>query len=278
MIKTPFLARLPVRMLLILYSITVVFPLIWTVYTSFKTTNEFYENPWSLPQQINFDNYINAFTKAKIGAYFMNSIAVSLGALVLCNLLAFAAAYVIARHSSPVTRWIRRLYMSSLFFPAGFGLIPTFLLLNSLHLLDNRFGLALVYAAGSIPFTAFLLVGFIASISKEYEEAAEIDGCSPYGIMFRIIFPMTRSGLITVTIFNFMGYWNEFISALSFVSTESKRTLTLGLVYLMEIQRYSTDWGALFAGLVIVMLPTALIYAFLQRKITTGINLGGLKG
>jgi len=165
-----------------------------------------------------------------------------------------------------------------LFFPVTFKIVPLFMLLNDIHLLDSLFGLIIVYAASSIPFSVFLLGGFLASIPKDYEEAAMMDGCGRFGILFRIIAPMATSGLVTVLIFNFMSYWNEYIMALSFITTESKRTITLGISYLMEVERYSTDWGALFAGLVIVMIPTMLLYAVLQKKITSGLNMGGLKG
>jgi len=276
--KKGFLSTLPTRIVLVLYSFVVLYPLVWTIYTSFKTTNEFYANPWALPKQISFDNFAKAFQEANIGHYFFNSAFVAVIALAICNTFAFAAAYAIARYTFPFSKWIKRLYMSALFFPAAFSIVPLFMLLNKLHLLDSQLGLSVAYAAASIPFTIYLLTGFLVTISKEYEEAAMMDGCSSFGILFRIIAPMARSGIITITIFNFMGFWNEYIMALSFISTESKRTLTLGLAYLMEVQRYSTDWGALFAGLVTVMIPSMVLYAVLQRKITSGINMGGLKG
>lgn len=273
-----FLTLLPTRILLFLYSVVVLFPLIWTFYTSFKTTNEFYDNPWTLPKQITFDNYIKAFQDANIGQYFFNSVYVAVIALILCNTFAFAASYALVRYKFFFSKVIKRVYMSALFFPAAFSIVPLFMLLNEINLLDSLFGLSIAYAASSIPFTIYLLSGFLVTISREYEEAAMIDGCSQFGILFRIIAPMARSGIITITIFNFMGFWNEYIMALSFISTESKRTLTLGLAYLMEVQRFATDWGALFAGLVTVMIPTLILYTLLQRKITSGISMGGLKG
>mgnify|MGYP001194408761 CR=1 FL=1 len=276
--KSKFLANLPTRIILLLYSVIVLFPLIWTIYTSFKTTTEFYANPWSLPKQISFENYRNAFNEANIGAYFGNSLIVTVLALIICNTFAFMAAYVIARYHFPFSKLLKRMYMAALFFPVAFVVVPLFMLLNQIHLLDSLFGLSIAYAAHSIPFTIYLLTGFLATIPHEYEEAGMIDGCSRFGILFRIIAPMAVPGIVTITIFNFMAYWNEYIMALSFISSENKRPLTLGLAYLMEVQRFSTDWGALFAGLVIVMVPTMVLYAILQRKITSGISIGGIKG
>lgn len=276
--KSGFGSTLLSRIVLILYSLVVLYPLFWTLMTSFKTTTEFYDSPWSLPSSFSFENYINALEKANLGAYFFNSILVTGLALILCNGFSYAAAYVLARFNFPFRKALQKLYMSALFIPVAFCIVPLFLLLNQMNLLDSIPGLSLAYAASSIPFTIYLLVGFLITIPKEYEEAAAIDGCSSFTTMVRVIMPMTKPGIITITIFNFMAFWNEYVMALSFITTESKRTLTLGLSYLMEIQRFSTDWGALFAGLVMVMLPTLLMYALLQRKITAGLNMGGIKG
>ncbi|WP_106766924.1 carbohydrate ABC transporter permease [Paenibacillus faecalis] len=273
-----FASNLLTRIVLLIYSLIVLYPLFWTLMTSFKTTTEFYDNPWSLPSSLSWENYINALDKANLGAYFFNSILVTAIALVVCNGLSFAAAYVIARFQFPFRKWLQKLYMGSLFIPVAFSIIPLFILLNNMNLLDSLIGLSLAYAASAIPFTIYLLIGFLITIPKEYEEAAAIDGCSNFKTMIQVILPMAKSGMITITIFNFMAFWNEYVMALSFITTETKRTLTLGLAYLMEIQRFSTDWGALFAGLVLVMLPTMLMYALLQRKITAGLNMGGIKG
>ena len=266
-----------VRAVLMIYSAIVVVPFIWTIYTSFKTAREFYANPWALPRQIQFSNYMNAFKKAKMGDYFLNSVIITALTLLVGTVLSIATAYVIARFKNRYTKFLKNLFMAAFLIPGIFGLIPLFLLMNTLHLLDNRFGLVLVYSTGTLAFSIFVMVGFFSSISKEYEESAYIDGCTYYGILFRIIVPMGKSAIITVTIFNFLGIWNEFIYALTFITSDFKRTLPVGLANLMEIQRYATDWGALFAGLVIVMIPTLLFYIIFQKKITSGLNTGGLK-
>lgn len=270
--------RILTTLLLALYTIVVVYPLVWTVYSSFKTTEEFYASPFALPQGLSMDNYVNALARSRMAEYFVNSVVVTVLALILCNAAGFAAAYVMTRYRFRFLAVIKRFYIAGLFFPAAFSIVPLFMLLNQMHLLDSITGLSIVYAVSAIPFTIYLLSGFLASIPKDYEESATIDGCSLFGVLIRIIAPMAKPGIITITIFNVMGFWNEYIYALSFISSEGKRTLTLGLAYLMEVQRYATDWGALFAGLVLVMVPTLLIYALLQNRITAGLNMGGLKG
>ncbi|MBN3525606.1 carbohydrate ABC transporter permease [Paenibacillus apiarius] len=205
-----FMGNLPIRILLLLYSVVVLYPLFWTITTSFKTTEEFYENPWSLPSTISFTNYVSAFEKASIGHYFMNSVFVPVVPVTLCVLVSFMGAYAIARAKSKAMRWLRNVYMSSLFIPSAFMIVSLFLLLGKIHLLDSLWGLAIVYVSVHIPYTIFLLIGFMSSIPREYEEADSIDGCSNTKILFQIIGPMAKSSLVTVIIFNFMGAaWNE---------------------------------------------------------------------
>lgn len=270
--------HLPTRLALILYSVCVIYPLLWTVLASFKSSAAFYDNPFSLPTTLNWDNYVHAFEKASLGRYFANSLIVTATSVAAGNLLSYMAAFALARYRFIGASWLKRMYLSALFIPAAVGIVPAFMLLNSLHLLDSRTGLILMYTASALPFTIYLLIGFLGNIPKEYEEAAMIDGCGYFRILFRIIAPMTQPALITVTIFNFMAFWNEYLMAVSFLSSENKRTLTLGLAYLMEVQRYATDWGALFAGLVVVMLPTLLLYGVIQNRLAGGIALGGIKG
>lgn len=269
---------IPIRIVLYLYSMIVIFPLVWTVYTSFKENKEFYDNPWSLPKGLNFVNYANAFEKAKMGDYFLNSIVVTIASIVLIVIFSLVSAYAIARFKNSYTVFLHNLYMAGLFVPAVLGLVPLFLLLNKISLLDKLSGLTLVYVGYSLSFSIYVLVGFLKSIAKEYEEAAYIDGCSYMGTLVKIIAPMAKPAIITIVVFNFLSLWNEYIFALVIVVSDAKRTLPVGLAYLMETQRYSTDWGALFAGLVIVMVPTLICYCFLQKKIMAGLNMGGLKG
>lgn len=266
------------RIVLIAYSIIVVFPLIWTIYTSFKTNSEFYDNPWSLPKHLNLINYVNAFQRAKMGDYFMNSIIITIVSIFFIVVLSVATAYIIVRFKSPYTKFLNAAYTGGLFVPSILTLIPLFLMLNNIHLLNTYTGLILVYIAYSLSFSIYTLIGFFKSIPKDYEEAALIDGCSYFGILFRIIFPLAKPAVITITIFNFLSLWNEYMFASIIMSSESKMTLPIGLENIMEVQRYATDWGALFAGLVIVMVPTMLVYALLQKKITGGLTVGGLKG
>lgn len=267
-----------VRIVLYLYAVIVLFPMIWTVYTSFKSSTEFYDNPWSLPKQWNFTNYISAFKKANMGTYFFNSIIITTLSLLLIIVVSLLAAYAIARFDTKVTGFLNNLFMGGLFVPSTLILIPLFLLLNQFRLLDQYGGLIVVYVAFSLSFSIYVMVGFLKSIPKDYEEAAYLDGCSYFGALIRVMVPMAKPAVVTVAIFNFISLWNEYIFALVIISSDFKKTLPVGLANLSQVQKYSTDWGTLFAGLVIVMVPTVVFYALLQKKLIAGLNVGGLKG
>lgn len=272
------LSKLGLKCIVWSYTLIVLFPIIWTIYTSFKTNKEFYKNPWYLPEGLHFQNYINAFVKANMASYFLNSIFVTLLALGICITFSILTAYAIARCNFKYKQVLHSFYLMGLFLPMIFGIIPLFMLLNKLHLLNSLIGLSIVYGTSAFPFAIYILVGFLVTVPKDYEEAATIDGCSQFKTLVHIIIPIIKPAIITVLVFQFIWFWNEYIQALTFITSENRRTLPVGLVNLMEQQRYSTDWGALFAGLVLVMIPTMIVYGILQKRITDGVSIGGLKG
>lgn len=266
------------RVVLIFTTLLVVLPILWVLYTSLKTSAEFLTSPWSLPQSLQWDNYYRAFVKANMGDFFKNSIFITAGAMALLLAVIIPASYALSRFKFKMSKAILMLFMAGLFINATYIVVPIFLLLKDMKMLDNHLALIVVYAATTLPFNIYLLTGFMKGIPGDYEEAAQIDGCGYWGTLFRIIIPMSKPGIITIVMFAFMSYWNEYVLALTLIQTESKRTLSVGLKNLMEIQKYATDWGAMFAGLAIVMLPTMIFYALVQKKLTSGLSLGGLKG
>lgn len=266
------------RCVLIIFALIVIIPIVWVIYTSFKTSAEFLTSPWSLPSELQWQNYYNAFVKASMGDYFINSIGISIVAMTLMLAIIIPASYALSRFNFKMSKFITGLFMAGLFINSSYIVVPIFLLLKDINALDNRFVLAIIYACTGLPFNIYLLTGFMKGIAKDYEEAAHIDGCGYWGTLFKVVLPMSKPGLVTIIMFAFMGYWNEYMLALTLIQTESKRTLSVGLKNLMEIQKYATDWGAMFAGLVIVMLPTMIFYTLVQKRLTSGLSLGGLKG
>lgn len=273
-----FMGKTLLRLLLIIQTIAVIYPLLWNVLASFKTNAEVMENPWKIPKGIEWINYVHAFTSARIGNYMFNSVLVVIFSMTILLVAAVPSAYVLGRMQFRGRSFFNNFYIAGLFIGGVYVIVPLFILMNSLHMLDSRFWLSAVYATGSLPFSIFLLTSFMKSIPHDYEEAAMIDGCGYFSTMLRIIVPMARPGIITLIVFSFFDFWNEYVMAMTFISDDAKKTIPVGLSNLMQIQQYATDWGSLFAGLVIVLAPTILVYVLLQKKLTAGMMLGGVKG
>ena len=161
---------------------------------------------------------------------------------------------------------------------ATYIMIPLFLQMNKLNLLNSLTALGVLYATMQFPFAIFLLTGFLRSIPRDYEEAAMIDGCGPFRILTSIIIPMCKPGIVTVCMISAMAAWNEYPVALVMVTDPTKATLPVGLANLYEIQRYATDWGALFAALVLALIPTVILFIVGQKQLVQGLSVGGVKG
>lgn len=266
------------RIFLILVTVFMLFPLVWNVYSSFKTNTEFLTNPFSLPSGFAWDNYARAFQKSNLLSNFGNSVyvvAVSLVVLVLCVI---PCAYCLSRFRFPGSRLMLGLYMAAIFIQATYIMIPLFLQINQLGWLNKLTPLAVLYAVMQFPFSIFLLSGFMRSIPHDFEEAAMIDGCNYFGILRNVIVPMARPGIVTVCMLSAMAAWNEYPVALVLITDPKKQTLPVGLANLYEVQRYATDWGALFAALVMVLVPTILLFIVGQKYLMQGISVGGVKG
>lgn len=282
------LSKAGIYLVLIILAVSIVVPVAWVFLASIKENSEFYGNPWSLPKGIYFQNFIDAFEKAKMGDYFFNSITVTALALVILLVIALPAAYCLARYKFFGSKLLNIMFMGGLFINVNYIVVPIFLMfvdadkflkshMGMAVFLNNIPVLALVYAATALPFTIYLLSGYFVTIPKDYEEAAFIDGSGYFNTMLRIMLPMAKPSIITVILFNFLSFWNEYIISMTLLTKEAK-TLPVGLMQLMQAQKAAANYGQLYAGLVIVMLPTLLLYILVQKKLTQGMSLGGLKG
>lgn len=267
-----------IRVILIIASVLVVYPIFWAFATSFKTNKEFLTSPWTLPSGLNWQNYVNAIVKGHMGSYFINSILITAVSIILLFALTVPAAYALSRHKFRFNKMITLIFMGGLFVSGSYTVVPLFLMMNKVHLLNNRLIVALLYSVTTLPFNIYLLSGYFKGLSYEYEAAAAIDGCGYFRTLYSVMAPLAKPGMVTVLMFAFMSYWNEYILAFTMIRDDTKKTLSVGLKNLMEVQKYATDWGAMFAGLVLVMLPTMIFYIILQKKLTQGLSLGGLKG
>ena len=263
---------------LIGWTVTVIFPMIWMIYSSFKTDQELFFSPWAPPVELQWDNFARAWTKAHVGDYLLNTLIVVVPALLLTLIISAMAAYVLARFEFVGRRFLFYMFLSGMLFPVFLALVPLFNLVNQLKMLNTFHGLILVYIAYSLPFTIFFLTGFFKTLPTEIEESAIMDGANPYQVFFKVMLPMASPGLISMGIFNFLGMWNQYVLPLVLISDESKYMLSQGLAFMLFKQFYENDWSALFAALTIIMVPTLIVYITFQKQIQDGITTGALKG
>lgn len=272
---------------LITLAISIIIPIGWVFFASLKQPHEFFMNPWKLPDAFYFQNFIHAFREAKMGDYFLNSIIVTSLGIIILLVTALPAAYVLARFDFKFKKPINSTFMAGLFINVNYIVIPIFLMLLKWNnasknivgfdlFLNNRLVLALVYASTALPFTVYLLSGYFKTLPKAYEEAAAIDGSTHFQTMVKIMIPMAKPSIVTIILFNFLSFWNEYIIALTLMPGNMK-TLPVGLINLQQAARGAANPGPMYAGLVIVMLPTLILYIFVQKKLTQGMTLGGLK-
>lgn len=266
--------------ILIIWSAISLFGFGWIVLTSLKTNQELYRirSIWGLPAVPQWVNYARAWTRSKMGNFFLNSVLVSSATVVLLDLLGSMAAYILARFRFFGNRAVLAGFILGSAIPVQLITVPLYLMFNDLGLLDNLVALTMVYIAVSLPFTVFVLTGFFKTLPTELEEAAVLDGATEYAVFWRVMLPLAAPGLITVTIFNFLGVWNEYLLALMLINETDKMTIPLGLYNLKVVQEYAADWTGLFAGFVIVLLPTVIAFIILQDRVTKGMTVGALKG
>lgn len=279
-----------VYFVLILLAVTIIVPVAWVFLASIKQNSEFYGNPWALPAGLYWQNFVDAWTKAQMGDYMLNSVLVTALALVILLVVALPASYCLARFKFKGSKFLNTAFMAGLFINVNYIVVPIFLMMRdgdtwlkkvfgNGFLLNNLFVLAIVYAATALPFTIYLLSGYFATLAHDYEEAAYIDGAGYSTTMWKIIFPMAKPSIITVILFNFLSFWNEYIISMTLMSSaKGPKTLPVGLLNLMQAQQSAAQYGSMYAGLVIVMLPTLILYICVQSKLTQGMTVGGLKG
>ncbi len=271
-------------------AILIIVPVAWVFLASIKDNSQFYGNPWVLPSGFHWENFVNAWTSANMGSYMLNSAIVTALALCILLVVALPCAYGLSRFHFKGRNLLSTCFMAGLFINVNYIVVPIFLMLKdgdaflksafgNGFLLNNLFVLAVVYASTALPFTVYLLSGYFATLPHDFEEAAYIDGAGYGRTMVSIIFPMAKPSIITIILFNFLSFWNEYIISMTLMSSaKGPKTLPVGLLNLMQTSQSKTDFGQLYAGLVLVMLPTLILYICVQKKLTQGMTVGGLKG
>jgi N-acetylglucosamine transport system permease protein len=263
---------------LAVWALMVGLPLLWALWSSFKSSGDILSHPLSLPTHLHFENWSHAWTKANMGQYFINTIIVVGFSTVGTMLFGSMAAYVLARFEFPGNRLIYFVFVGGMAFPVVMVLVPLFFVTTNLGIINTLPGLILVYIAYSLPFTVFFMTSFFRTLPTSVAEAAMVDGASHTRTFFQIMVPMAKPGIISIGIFNVLGQWNQYLLPLVLNQGDTdKWVLTQGLADLAVQQGYQGDWGGLFAGLSIAMLPVLAVYIVFQRQVQAGLTAGALK-
>ncbi|WP_433243141.1 carbohydrate ABC transporter permease [Streptosporangium sp. CA-135522] len=264
---------------LLVWAILIIGPILWTFLASFKTNAEIFGDPITLPSSLGWDSWGRAWEKAHIGQYMLNTVFVVVCSTAATMLLGSMAAYVLARYSFPGNRAIYFLFVSGMTFPVFLALVPLFFVVKNLGLIDTHLGVILVYTAYSLPFTVFFLSAFFKTLPTSVAEAAMMDGCSHTRTFFRIMVPMAKPGLISITIFNILGQWNQYLLPIVLLSgnVEDKWLITQGIANISTNAGYEADWPGLFAALSMSIIPVMIVYIIFQRQIQSGLTSGAVK-
>lgn len=254
-----------------------VFPLIWLLFFSLKDNQEVFNlSPFALPTDPKWENYAKVWTEGNISRYFFNSVWYTAAAVVLTVLLASLVTFALTRMNWKLKKPVLGLFMVGIMIPIHSTLIPLFQMFMKTNLTDHPLSIILTYTAFNLPLTIMILLGFYQTLPREVEEAAVMDGCSVNRIFFQIILPMTASVVATTVIINMIYNWNEFVFVNTFISTDSLKTLTVGIQNF--IGQYTTDWGAIGATLMISILPILIVFFVLSNRIVEGMTAGSVKG
>jgi N-acetylglucosamine transport system permease protein len=262
---------------LILWSLIVVLPLLWTLMTSFKTTSQIFSSPFTLPTSLNLVNYVNAWTTAGIGSAFLNTVIVVGSALVLVMILGAMCAYVLARFDFPGSRLVYYAMLAGLTFPIFLAIVPLFFTLKNFGLLNTLPGLILTYVAFALPFTVFFLFAFFKALPDEISEAAALDGAGEWKTFFLVMLPLAKNGLTSVLIFNFLGLWNQFLIPVALNTNVKNYVLSQRMASFASQAGYAVDFGALFAAVVITVTPVLVVYILFQRQLQGSVSQGTSK-
>lgn len=270
------LRLMPGYILLVFWLIFTVVVIGWIILASLSTTKGIFSGSL-LSEGLHFENYIRVLKTHKMALYFFNSLIYSVVSCCCIVFVASPAAYVLGRFRFRGKAIANDCFVVAFSVPVIMIILPLFQMAAKADLIGSRWTLILLYIFINVPFSVFFLTGFFTSLPKSLEEAAQIDGCGPMRAFWKVMFPLAQPGIVTLTIFNFIAIWNDYLMAMIFANKSSLRTVATGLQTIVQSMKYSGDWAALFAGVVIVFLPTFILYLFLSDKIIAGVTSGSVK-
>lgn len=269
-------SRLVTYLLLILLAVVFLYPVALMALAAFKTTPELFRDPFGLPETWSFDTLREVWTRAKFGVYLRNSVVVTGASVLLLLACAAPAAYALSRYTFRLRGFLFIFFLAGIMIPIRLGILPLYLLMRDLHLLDTPFSLILTYAASGMPMSVLLLSTFFRSLPRELEDAARVDGCSETRIFWQIMLPLVRPGLATVIIVNVVPWWNDFFFPLLFIQSDRWKTVPLGMQ--MFFGQHLTNWSMVFTGMLLASLPLLVVYLLMSRQFIAGLTAGAVKG
>ena len=265
-----------VNLIMLLFSFSCIFPILWLLSSSLKTQQEFAQSSMALPSALNLKNYISVFTETNMLRYIVNSLRNTVLSVGLIIIMAFTAAYVLSRYKFKGRNFIYNYFIIGMLIPIHALLVPMYVQFTQAGLTNHWYTLLLPYIAFGLPISIMLIESYISAVPKELEEAAAIDGSGFFMTIFKIIFPLTGPILATVAIIQFFAVWNEFSFALILVSKETLRTVPVGLT--MFKGAYTIDYPRMMAGILVTMFPVMLLYFIFSRRIIESMVAGAVKG
>ncbi|MCW2880802.1 MAG: binding-protein-dependent transport system inner rane component [Sphaerisporangium sp.] len=262
---------------LAMWLVITVFPLYWITITSLKIPGAIFKFPIAYwPDEFSLQNYAGLFSKAQFGVYLGNSLIVATVAGTVATAISILSAYVLARFEFRSKTALLMAALVTQMIPSFIALGPLYMMMTQLGLVDNRFGLILVYIAVCIPFCTVMLRGFFENVPDALEEAAMVDGCSRFGALFRVLLPVMRPGIVAAFIFNFVNCWNELFLSVTLMNSDTNKTIPTALNGF--ISSFNIDWGSMSAAAVLTIVPTMALFAFASRYIVQGLTSGAVKG
>lgn len=265
-----------VKLLLLGYAILTLYPLYWLFTSAFKSNQDFFTNPYGLPKEWMSENIFRAWELGNMGRAMLNSTVVTMISVALTILLSVLAAYVLSRFQFPFKKAVVVLFTTGLLIPIHSTLVPLFIMMKNIGLLDTYGALILPYTAFELPIAIFLSMAYMSSIPREIEEAAMIDGSGWWGIFGRMILPLCMPIVATISILAFLRFWNDFSFALVFINTQALKTLPLSLSLFSD--GFGTDYALTMGAMAIAVIPTIVAYLILQEQIMKGMVAGSIKG
>lgn len=262
-------------LVLIVFAILCIYPLIWLLLSSFKTNDELFLSPWGLPESIKLNNYIDAIVEGNIPQYFLNSVIVSGCVVVISMILSAMVSFAIARMEWKLSKVTMNVFLLGMMVPVYAMIVPLFSMFNTMGILNTRLAVIIPNLAISLPMSIFIMVGFMQSLPKELEEAAVIDGCNIFQLFFKIILPVCRTPIVTVSVVTFMNVWNDLLLPQIFLTDTDKMTLPVGLTAFQGM--YATNYSGQIAAVVLTLIPTIIVYILLHKQIMEGMVAGAVK-